>query len=217
MERFFKIDRYNTFLDWDLILTRKDVSLPEPKINTVELEGMDGSLDLTEALTGYVTYKDRIISASFWTDHGTRQDREALLRKIRQALHGRKVKIVEPDDPDHYFNGRVKITSEENNLAYMEISIECICDPYRYTINDIVNTSIVSTVPIDLVINNGGSKTITPTITANGSVTLIFGDVEISLTTGDYTVVDIRLEPGPNVITIFGSGSVTFTHKEADL
>ena len=102
MERYFKFDKFNTFTDWDLILTAKDVTPPEPKIYKVDIDGMDGTLDLSEALSGQVVYKDRTVSAKFWTDHGTRADRNYLLRRIRQAIHGKKVRIVEPDDPDHY-------------------------------------------------------------------------------------------------------------------
>lgn len=218
MERYFKIDKYNTFYDWDLILTSKSVTPPEPKTNYVDLDGADGTLDLSEALTGEVVYKDRTVSATFWTDHGTRAERTLLLSRIRQALHGKKVKIVEPDDPDHYFFGRVIIKDETNNRAYTTISIECPCEPWRYSLMDSVRSIAVSGSQVtNLVITNNGLKTLTPEITVTGSVNITYDGSTVSLVAGTYKISDLRLYQGVNVVGVSGEGSVSFTYKEADI
>lgn len=218
MERYFKFDKFNTLTDWDLILTAKDVTPPEPKIYNVDIDGMDGTLDLSEALSGHVVYKDRTVSAKFWTDHGTRADRNNLLRRIRQSIHGKKVRIVEPDDPDHYFFGRVRIKDEVNNLAYAEISIECVCEPYRYNLTDSVRNVVVKEgQAINLVFTNNGHKIVTPEIKVTGSIELTFNGSKTSLVAGTYKITDLRLLPGSNVVGISGSGSATFTYKEADI
>ena len=215
MERFFILDKYNTFLDWDLILTSKDVASPEPKTNYIELDGMDGTLDLSEALTGTISYTDRTVSATFWTDHGTREERSILLSRIRQALHGKKVKIIEPDDPEHYLFGRVKIKEEANNHVYATFTLEAVCEPWRYTLTDIVRTiSVTEDQTVDVVINNDGVKTIVPTVTVSGSVSITYGGVTTSLEDGTYTISNLRLYQGANVIRVTGTGSVTFTYKE---
>lgn len=218
MERYFKIDKYNTFTDWDLILTFKEITLPEPKTYNVEIDGMDGSLDLTEALTGGVVYKDRTITAEFWTDHGKRADRVELLNKIRQAVHGKKLNIVEPDDPTHYFRGRVKIKDEVNTLSYASFTIECLCDPYRYAIEDTVRSITVSGAELkSLVINNIGRKTIIPDLIVTGSITIGFAGYTTSLVAGSYRVADLKLHQGVNVINVSGTGSIKFKYKEACL
>ena len=216
MERYFKIDKYNTFYDWDLILTAKSVTPPEPKTYYVELDGADGTLDLSEALTGGVVYKDRTVSATFWTDHGTRAERTLLLRRIRQELHGKKVKIVEPDDSEHYFIGRVIIKEETNNMAYATISIECPCEPWRYSLTDSVrNIAVSSSQVTNLVITNNGVKTLTPEITVTGSVNITYNGSTVSLVAGTYKISDLRLYRGVNIVGVSGEGSVTFTYKEA--
>lgn len=218
MERHFKLDKFNTYADWGLILTTKDVTPPEPKTNYVEIDGMSGTLDLSEALTGEITYKDRVISASFWTCNGSYNDREILLRKIIAALHGRKIKIVEPDDPYHYFYGRIKVKSSKNILPYMEFSIEATCEPWRYSLcNNVRKIIIDNDTATDVVINNNGVKTLIPTITVTESATLSYNGVEVSLTKGSYKIPDIRLYQGVNVIRVSGDGSVTFSYQEADL
>lgn len=218
MERFFIIDKYNTFADWNLILTAKDVTPPEPKTNYVNLDGVHGTLDLSESLTGEVAYNDRTISASFWTCEGTRNDREIKLKQIIRLLHGKKVKIVEPDDSTHYFYGRIKIGSVKNILPYMEFTLEAICEPWRYSINDSVRkVDVNNQLATGVIITNNGVKTLTPVIDVIGSVNLVYNGNTVSLESGSYKITDLKLYQGVNVVNVSGNGSITFTYKEADL
>ncbi len=222
MERYFIIDKFNTFYDWNLILTSKSVTPPEPKTNYVNIDGRDGTLDLSESLTGGITYKDRTITATFWTDVGNRNDRARLLRDITAKLHGKKVHIIEPDDPDHYFVGRVVIKAVNNLLAYTSFTIEAICEPWRYSINEIVRTIFVDDESLSLVINNNGVKTLCPDITVseNGYIYLEcdgledYGELE-----GGYTYRDsnVKIKPGVNIFILRGYGEVSIRYREADL
>lgn len=218
MERYFILDKFNTWYDWRLVLTSKDVTPPEPKTNYVEIDGMDGTLDLSESLTGEITYKDRTVSASFWTSEGSFKERASLLRKIVTTLHGKKIKIIESDDPDHYFYGRVKVKSLSNILPYATFTIEATCEPWRYAVDDTVRTiEVNSQIVTNAVIHNNGVKTLSPVITVTGSVDITYNGVKTPLTAGTYKISDIRLRQGVNVIGVSGNGSVTFTYKEADL
>lgn len=218
MERYFILDKFNTWYDLHLILTAKSIPDAEPKTNYIKLDGMSGSLDLSESLTGEITYDDRAISATFWTDHGNRKDREALLRKITASLHGKKIRIIEPDDPNHYFYGRVNIKSKTNNLAYAEFTLEAVCDPWRYANEETVRRVDVNTSAVmDVVINNNGVKTLSPTITVTGAVEITYDGQKIPLIAGSYRVSDIKLRQGVNIIGVSGNGSATFSYREADL
>jgi hypothetical protein len=217
MERFFILDKFNTWYDWRSYLTAKDVTPPEPKTNYVELDGMSGTLDLSESLTGEITYKDRTVTATFWTCEGSYKDRERLLQKIVASSHGKKIKIVEPDDPAHYFYGRVNVTSRTNTLAYAEYTIEAICEPWRYALDDTVRTVEVNGDKRSVVINNNGVKTVCPSIAITGSVEITYKGASVTLTDGSYRITDIKFYQGVNVVEISGNGSVTLTYKEADL
>ena len=218
MERFFILDKFNTWYDWRSYLTAKDVTPPEPKTNYVELDGMSGTLDLSESLTGEITYKDRTVTATFWTCKGSYKDRERLLQRIVTSLHGKKIKIVEPDDPDHYFYGRINIKSETNILPYAEFTIEAVCDPWRYAIYDSERSVVVRGSTADVVINNNGLKTLCPTITvSSGHVYITYDGVETSLTSGTYKLSNVKLRQGVNIIKVSGLGLVTFSYKEADI
>lgn len=218
MERYFILDKFNTWYDLRLIVTAKTIPDAEPKTNYVKLDGMSGSLDLSEVLTGEITYDDRTISATFWTDNGNRKDREALLQKITASLHGKKIKIIEPDDPNHYFIGRVKIKSKKNILAYAEFTIEAVCEPWRYALEETVRRVDVNTAVVtNVVINNNGVKTLSPVITVTGSVVVTYNGVDTPLTAGTYKISDIKLRQGVNIIGVSGNGSATFSYREADL
>lgn len=218
MERFFVLDKFNTWYDWRLYLTAKDIPDPEPNTNYVKIDGMSGTLDLSESLTGEITYADRTLTASFLTDHGSRKDRETLLRTITAALHGKKIKIVEPDDPDHYLYGRVKIKSKKNILPYTEFTIEAICEPWRYAVEETSrHVDLIDGEVKDVVICNNGVKTLCPTITVSRSATITTDETSAALSAGTYKISDLKLYQGVNVIRVYGSGSVTFTYREADL
>lgn len=217
MERFFKFDKFNTFYDWHCILTSKDATDPEPKTNYIDLDGMNGTLDLTESLTGEVTYNDREIVASFWTDYGNRADREKLLQNIVRSLHGKKIDIIDPDYPDHFCRGRVVITKKVNNLAYAEFTIEAICEPWRYANDETVRVVNVAGNSVDVVINNQGVKTLSPYLTVNGDVVITVNGASSNLNTGTYLMTGIKLKSGANIVNVAGDGSVVFTYREAVL
>ncbi len=217
MERYFILDKFNTFADWGFIVTGKSVTPPEPKTKYIELDGANGTLDLSEALTGEITYKDRSVTASFWTSEGSRADRSRLLQKVISAIHGKKIKIVEPDDLDHYFVGRVMVKSTNNILPYAEMTMEADCEPWRYSIEESERKIEVMHQSVNAVIENNGVKTLCPTITVSGDIGIEFDGVTTLLSTGTYRLLNVKLRQGTNIIGVSGYGSVTFTYREATL
>lgn len=214
--RFFVLDKFNTWYDWRLTLTAKDVTAPEAKTNYVSIDGMSGTLDLSEALTGDVLYNDRTVTASFWSSEGTFQERATLLKTVTAALHGKKVQIVEPDDPEHYFLGRIKIKGVEQDQVHIAFTIEATCEPWRYAIEETERRVDVKG-DMSVVINNTGVKTLTPTLTVTGTVRVTFNGNTTKLTEGTWKITDLRLAQGVNVVKLYGWGSVTFTYREAGL
>lgn len=217
MKRFFILDKFNTWYDWRLILTAKSLPKPEPKTNYVKLDGVSGSLDFTEALTGEVAYDDRTVTASFSASEGDHDSREYLLREIVTAVHGRKIRLIEPDDPDHYYVGRAVVKNWVNSPAYATFDIEATCEPWRYAVHESVREVDVEG-DTGVVIINHGDKTVCPTITATGSVAIMVNGTTHQLKTdGAYKITDLRLVHGINVLAVSGGGTVTFTYREASL
>lgn len=215
-KRFFILGKYNTWADWGLLLTFKQIPDPEPKLYQVDIDGQDGALDLSEALTGEVVYNPRTVEASFSASEGTYAERDALLREIVAALHGRQVQIIEPDDPDHYMLGRVQITDKTNAPSHATLAMEATCDPWRYALEETTRTVAVSA-PVDVVIHNHGTKTLTPRVAVSGTVALTYDGVTTELTDGTYKLSGLKLRAGANVIGLAGSGTVAISYREAVL
>jgi phage-related protein len=215
--RYFIFGNYNTWYDWRLTLTAKEMPPPEPKTNYIQLEGRHGSLDLSEALTGGVVYNDRTVSARFWTSEGTAAERVQVLREIITALHGKKVQIIEPDDPDHYFLGRVTVKPEAHDQVHDELTLTAICEPWRYAMEETRRRVDLGEKPVSVILENHGDKTIIPEIEVKGSVVLDFFGAIVELSDGSYKIPEIRLPHGAAYVTLTGSGSVTFIYREANL
>jgi hypothetical protein len=215
--RFFILDKFNTWYDWRCTLTSKDVTPADPKTNYVTIDGVSGSLDFSEVLTGAPVYGDRIVKASFMCSEGDHKERAALLRRITTALHGRRIKLIEPDDPEHYFLGRVKITEALNHMAYLEFTIEATCEPWRYAVNETTRAVEVAGNGVGLVINNDGDKTLCPVVVVTGYVAIACNGVTTQLNAGTYKITDLQLVPGVNVLSVTGRGSAVLTYREAVL
>jgi hypothetical protein len=69
----------------------------------------------------------------------------------------------------------------------------------------------------DVVICNTGTKTVCPVIIVTGTVSITDNGVTTELPEGSYKITDIRLKTGANVISVAGTGTVTFTYREATL
>ena len=214
--RAFYFDKWNTWHDWRCTLTAKDLTPPKPKTKLVSVEGAHGSLDLTEALTGEPVYETREASASFMCSEGTHREREVLLRRITAAIHGRRLPIIDPDDPEHYLLGRVTIKKAVNSAAYLSFETEATCDPWRYAVEETVRQVPVSGT-VSAVLNNDGDLTICPTLVVDGTVDIEYDGYVIRKMSGTYKVADLRLRNGANVLTLTGHGSVTFLYREAVL
>lgn len=215
MERALILDRYNTYLEWNLILTALEISPPTPKTNLVSIQGMSGTLDLSEALTGTITYNDRNLKASFWTDYGTRIDRENIYNQILNLIHGKKVSIVEPDDQEHFLQGRIEVGTQKNNLSYMEFTIAATCEPWKYAIRE-TNRIVDLNDDNGITIYNNGLKQICPMIIVEGGpITLEYGEDTVTLSSGSNIVTDLKLLHGENYIGLSGEGTVTFQFREA--
>jgi hypothetical protein len=155
-----------------------------------------------------------VVTASFWTSEGTYLERAAVTNRIKTALHGKKVKIVEPDDPDHYFLGRVMVKNLSRSQVHVAFDIEAICDPWRYALEETKRRVEAGSVAV---IRNNGVKTLCPDIEVEGSVTLSYKGATVDLTTGSYKVTDLKLRQGTNTVGVSGTGIVTFIYREATL
>ena len=55
----------SAYSEWNIVLTKAEIPLPEPKLSTVDIKGADGLIDLSEVLTGDILYNNRQIKLTF--------------------------------------------------------------------------------------------------------------------------------------------------------
>ena len=122
-----------SYTDFGLILTEQDIGVPKPKTYTVDIEGMDGSLDLSEFF-GEIKYENRTLKFTFETIEKI-PDWQSRMGRISSFLHGQKMKIEVWSDPDFYYVGRCSIDEYSSNARLGKIVVSCDVEPYKYKQN----------------------------------------------------------------------------------
>ena len=127
-----KFGTKHTLIDWGLYMVKPpEISRPDPVTYEVEIPGADGTLDLTESLTGEVVYRNRPIRFFFMSKIPILNWR-ALESEIANHLHGKNLDIICDDDPDYYWNGRCYLEewSFKGRISY--ITIAATVYPYKW-------------------------------------------------------------------------------------
>ena len=220
------IGEKHSYKDWGIILSSKVISPPEPQINKVDVPLRDGSIDLTEALTNDVKYKDRTITLNFTvTDRSTWT---AKVSEIQNYLHGKRLKIVFDEDLAFYYIGRVSVNKWETEKAIGSLVIECDVEPFKY---DMISSAVdwewdifdfeegILNETGQLIVN--GERTIPlicrrkrmfPIFTASTAMTVEFEGEVFDLIKGEQKLYGIFLHEGINELTFKGNGVVSIDY-----
>jgi hypothetical protein len=129
---------------YGLVLSKKTIETPSPKLETVDIPGADGSLDMTEYF-GDVKYNNRKIKLEFSTEL-LGNELLSMYSDIQNDLHGKHFdSIVLDDDSGYRYIGRItSISLTESRIS--RIIIECDCEPYKVSITDKVITKTLKSV-----------------------------------------------------------------------
>lgn len=200
-------------------LSELELSAPEIKTNYVDIPGANGSLDLSCAVSGEPVYYDRELSASFETSEGSRAERERAIMDMLNQLHGRRLHIVLPDDPDCYLDGRASVAREYNDMAHARVTVSATCNPYRLKQAETVVTAELTTQDAEIVLHNGRMPVV-PTIAVSAETLLTIGSGSYTLSAGQHTLLALRLTQGEQRIlarVTDGTGTLTITYREGML
>ena len=225
----------HSYDDLDLILSSKEVGLPEPKTETVDVPGADGSLDLTGALTDEIKYENRTLTFTFtlldaldrWADK---------LQEVKEYLHGQKMRVIMDDDAAFYYYGRCKINSYTSSQTLGTLVIEVNAEPYKIDLNSLTEAgtdwlwdpfSFLTGCIYTDTYTISGETTITlycpgmpvsPTFVSDSDMTITFDGTDYDLEANTETTwYEIRLSAGENTITVSGSGTLVITYEGGSL
>nr|DAL66487.1 MAG TPA: distal tail protein [Caudoviricetes sp.] len=223
----------HTLKDWNLGWLSITLGFPEAKTYEQDIPGADGIIDLTEAVTGDVKYKQRSISMEFDMLDTDYFDWQAKLSEIANHLAGQKYKIFLGSDPAFYYIGRLKLDTEKTEKAESKITISGEVDPYKYekysslddwTWDDFnFETGIIREYK-DLQVSGsyklyipGRRKKIVPVIECNTAMQVTYDGKTYSLPVGRSKVFDIWLGEGDNYLTFTGTGTVSVDYRGGSL
>ena len=182
-----------------------------------------GQLDLSTALTdGEPYYKSREFEAVLESSEGSRLERETRIQSMINKLHGWRLNIVLPDDSLHYITGRVRVEKLYNTPAHASVKITATCDPWRYNnAETVVTVTAASTAKTVSLVNNGRMSLVPRVRVTGGPVQLKYTSDGTTKTwnfnAGNFNPVDIYVKTGTAVVTYSGTGTITFTYREAVL
>ena len=124
----------HTARDLDMILIKNECTAdnPEPKRLTENIPGRDGVVDYSDYYDGVIFYENRTVSYKFFFGGSPHEVSRAVERLNR--YHGRKITVVEDDDPDFSLTGSASVSVDERapygNYVYMTLSLDA--EPYRW-------------------------------------------------------------------------------------
>lgn len=193
----------HSYLNFGVILTEQNIGLPTSKTYTVNIEGMDGALDLSECF-GEMKYENRTIKFTFESIEKI-TDWQAKMINISSFLHGQKMKIKTWSDPDFYYVGRCQIDEYNSSQRLGKIVISCDCEPFKYK-NNITNFNLTE-----------GTNTV-----QNSRMTVyadLINEDEVTINSKVYSAGThlraIKLTSGAN--TLNSSGNATLNFQEGEI
>lgn len=218
----------NTWDDWRLIPSSRPLVVPPTvKESSLDIPGTNGLLDTTD-MYGRVMYGNRAGSWQFIVENDFRPWEEAY-SDIMAYVHGQARYVVLEDDPEYYYQGRVKVNQWASNKDNSTITFDYNLDPYKYKIAykseewewnplnpygsaiDYRMIEVPGTKTITIV---GRNEEIIPDIIVTSPMELTYNDEDYVLTKGHNRPAGLMLTgSASNTLTFTGYGIVSIDYR----
>lgn len=222
-KRKFLIGTYDT-AEHLWTLAAWSLSDPEQVRSWVDVPGRrKGPIDASTVLTdGDPVYGSRTLTITLESSEGTRLEREARIEQMVNWLDGWWVDIILPDDLNtrRYMRGTISVKKMYNTLAQAQVQVTAICEPWKYAAAETSAKFTASTTTKTATLTNGGRLTVVPLLVIEGTgaeVLIAYQGHNWALGAGSYALPDLVLKSGSLALTYSGTGSLTFTYREAVL
>ena len=211
------INDEHTYRDWNAAISNSDIiSVPEPHTVLVDVPGRNGRLDLSEALTGDISYSNRTIKLVLVASVNI-QSWHDMCEHIFNKFHGRKVKVTFDDDPEHYYSGRASVSDPQRIRNGASLTLTVDADPFRYAkAEKQVRIPGAGAAESNGVIENSGRMTVAAVITADAECQMVVEGRTYSLMAGKQTF-ELVIPPGRTPVTLKNCAAdktVKFTFRE---
>jgi hypothetical protein len=126
----------NTYDDWNLASTSMPIiQPPSVKSRSIGVPGKNGTLDVTEAITGYPLFENREGTLEF-VMLDTSEDWTQKCTDISNYLHGQTLKLSLEDDPNWYYEGYFYVDELKSEEYFSTISIGYVLYPFKRLIEE---------------------------------------------------------------------------------
>ena len=189
------IGEKHTLKDWNLGWTAITLGFPEPKTYELDIQGADGTLDITEAVTGGdVKYKNRSLSLEFETPDEDFFEWGSIVSNI--AMSGEV-------DPYKY-----EVASSLEDWLWDDFNFE------TDIIREYGNIKVSGKYELNIY---GRRKRVIPVIKCDTPMQVTYNGVTYDLPKGKSKVFDIWLSEGDNLLTFTGNGTVSVDYRGGSL
>lgn len=199
------IPQYHSYRDFGLHPRSKPViGTPDVQTVTFKVPGRNGEYDVTEFLTGDVRYNNRDATFEF-SQVGGRKLWDATYHRLKNALHGKRMKILIDEEADGFYFGRLTVAEPEydsqKGVAYF--TVEANLEPYKYAINSTTERWLWDTLNFE-----------TGMICNPENYSVLVGTEEpVRIYFNQYSVNTMPLVP---TVIVQGSGTVTMNYPTKD-
>jgi len=201
--------------DWGII-TSFVIGSPSFVKKEYDLPGRHGLIDASEALTGYLVYKNRSVSIDIYIHKKTPEDYQEIYNEIYDYCHGKRRKIIFPFDNDFYYEGRAEVAVKQSDGSHGMVTISADCYPYALKREmTVIDVSSDTTTERQVVLPNAGMPT-KLIIETDAEISIKRRGEDITYENGKTTVY-APLLIDPEVVTVSGAANATISYQEGKI
>lgn len=213
MYRGITFGNKHSFTDYGLKPVKFSEPVPEQRKASLVVPGMHGSLDLSKAITGYVTYENRKLEYVFTLRAVTPEEFEMKIFQIRNELDGTELRITNDCRPGFYFVGVLSVSGEfDPEEVDHEVTITVDAEPFAYKTNHTVVQENVS--GEKTIICSNARMEVIPVITCTSGCAITYRGVRYTLSAGEHLYPDILFQQGENQLVVSGTTTIKFEYQE---
>lgn len=193
----------------DKFLVHASSPRPAVKAEYLSIPGMDGSIDLTEALGG-VKYEQRTVTVWLIANPATTGDQ---IDAIINQYAGRRVRLTNETEEFQY-RGRIEVVSDTHTAAQRKITLSMVADPFIYALTGEEFTLTPSDAESQL-LHKADLTKMSGTLTAED----YNSNLEITFTPtakGGSAVFKIAVMPNTNYDFLIASKGIKYEMQSAD-
>lgn len=174
---------------------------PEPKTYTVDIPGGNGVIDLTEALTGDVAYKNR--KQEFMFAVIDVKNFEKVKTEVSNFLHGRAFDYTMTMDPGYTYHGRFSVDSYSHEAYANGLlgQFKVIVDANPYKLKEHCAYRLNATGG-KLYRFESGRRPVHPTIECNSPCIITIDGKDVLIPSGTHRINDLVFKAGINELFV---------------